>query len=280
VSYAPDTRQSAGAPSVERLLRRDRAITAACLIALCVLAWAWVLTGAGTGMSVWAMTVLSLFPHVHGANGAAALVWPAGYWAVMVAMWWIMMIAMMVPSAAPTILLYTSVQRHAPSGAPRNSLAPTGVFIAGYLLAWLAFSLAATVVQWSLERHGLLAVATMGSRSRWLSAAILTSAGVYQLLPLKNACLAHCRSPASFLSRHWRSGAAGALRLGILHGAYCLGCCWLLMALLFVGGVMNVVWIAVLTVLVLIEKVFRAGPWASRCAGIILLAWGFATLAI
>ena len=232
-------------------------------------------------MSVWAMTALSLFPHLDSGATTAALAWSASYWALMIAMWWIMMIAMMAPSAAPTILLYASVHRHATvSEELPHSLTPIGSFIAGYLLVWLGFALTAAFGQWALERSGLLSVAMMGSQSRWLSAAILMTAGVYQFLPLKRACLEHCRSPASFLSQHYRPGAAGALRLGILHGAYCLGCCWMLMSILFVGGVMNVVWIAELTMLVVIEKVFVAGPWVGRGAGIVLCLWGIATLAV
>jgi predicted metal-binding membrane protein len=120
----------------------------------------------------------------------------------------------------------------------------------------------------------------MGSRSRWLSAGVLAAAGLYQLSPLQGVCLSHCRSPAAFLSRYWRPGPLGAVRLGVLHGTYCLGCCWLLMALLFVGGVMNLAWIAALTLLVLAEKLLPGGPWVARAAGVALLAWGAATLLV
>ena len=120
----------------------------------------------------------------------------------------------------------------------------------------------------------------MGSQSRWLSATILIAAGLYQLSPLKHACLAHCRAPASFLSRHWRPHASGAVRLGAMHGAFCVGCCWMLMALLFVGGVMNLVWIAALAFLVLIEKLLPPGQWIGRVAGAALILWGVATLLV
>jgi predicted metal-binding membrane protein len=120
----------------------------------------------------------------------------------------------------------------------------------------------------------------MGSQNRWLSGIVLIAAGLYQLSPLKNFCLSHCRAPAAFLSRHWRPHTLGALRVGALHGAFCVGCCWMLMALLFVGGVMNLAWIAALAVLVLVEKVFPAGQWVGRAAGIVLIAWGSATLLI
>jgi predicted metal-binding membrane protein len=280
VSFVPDTLTLTRVTPVERLLRRERVLVVSGLVVLSTLAWIYVLMGAGTGMSVWAMTTLTLFPHLDAA-ATASMPWSLGYLLLMVAMWWIMMIAMMAPSAAPTALLYVRVYRHhAASAKNHEALAPSGAFIAGYLLVWLAFSIAATVVQWSLEHNALLSVATMGSQSRWLSAAILLAAGVYQFLPLKYACLAHCRAPAAFLSQHWRAHAAGAIRLGVLHGAYCLGCCWVLMAILFVGGVMNVVWIAALTVLVLAEKILDGGPWVSRCVGLVLIVWGIATLVV
>jgi predicted metal-binding membrane protein len=144
------------------------------------------------------------------------------------------------------------------------------------LLVWLGFSVAA--LRWALERAGLVSPMLMGSQSRWLSSAVLIATGLYQLSPLKRACLSHCRAPASFLARHWRPHVCGALRLGALHGGFCVGCCWMLMALLFVGGVMNLVWIAALSVLVLVEKVLPAGRWVGRAAGAALTAWGIATL--
>ena len=148
------------------------------------------------------------------------------------------------------------------------------------MLVWLGFAVAATTLHWALERAGLVSAMMMGSRSRWLSGAVLIAAGLYQLSPLKNVCLAHCRTPASFLSRHWRPHALGALRLGAMHGAYCVGCCWMLMALLFVGGVMNLTWIAALAILVLIEKALPSGQWVGRATGIALIGWGVATLVV
>src|SRR5207245_1832001 len=139
-------------------------------------------------------------------------------------------------------------------GQFRDEATPTGAFAAGYLAAWLGFAVGATALHYALERAELVSTMMMGSRSRWLSGAVLIAAGLYQLSPLKNVCLAQCRAPASFLARNWRPYASGAFRLGSKHGAYCVGCCWMLMLLLFVGGVMNLVWIAALTTLVLIEK--------------------------
>ena len=268
------------APAIERLLKRDRAITIAGLASLCVLAWLYIAMGAGLGMTAWEMTTLKLFPHLDAAP-APTTAWDSSTWVLMIDMWWIMMIAMMTPSAATTILLYARVHRHAlESNEHQDKLAATGAFAAGYLLAWCAFSVVATLLQWMFERAGVVAVMMMGSRSRSLSAAVLIAAGLYQLSPLKNACLAHCRAPASFLSRHWRPHALGALRLGAIHGAYCIGCCWMLMVLLFVGGAMNLVWVIALAVLVLIEKALPPGLWVGRSIGALLIVWGAATLVV
>ena len=274
------------APAFERLLKRDRMITLAGLAALCVLAWLYIVTGAGLGMSALDMTTLAWFPHqqardsMSGMDMGGTAAWGLGTWTLMVAMWWIMMIAMMTPSAAPTILLYARVRSHAlAQGRVQDRLARTGAFAAGYLFVWLGFAVAATTLHWVLERADL-STTMMGSRSRWLSGTVLITVGIYQLSPLKNVCLARCRTPAAFLSRHWRPHALGAIRLGALHGAYCVGCCWMLMSLLFVGGVMNLTWIAALAILVLIEKALAAGPWVGRLAGIALIGWGAVTLIV
>ena len=281
------------APALERLLRRDRAVTAAGLAILCALAWYYVLTGAGLGRSAWDATTLTLFPH-KAAEAMAAMpgmampgmetptaAWSPRDWGLTVGMWWTMMVAMMAPSAAPTILLYGRVNRHAlAQGQAARGLAPTAAFAAGYLLIWLGFSVAAAALQWGLEPTALVSAAMIGSQSKWLSGAVLTAAGLYQLSPLKNVCLSHCRSPGTFLSRHWRPGALGAVRLGALHGAFCVGCCWTLMALLFVGGVMNLAWIAALTLLVMAEKLVPGGRWVARASGVALLVWGAATVLV
>lgn len=269
------------APGFEGLLRRERVITLTGLATLCALAWLYMVTGAGLGMSAWEMTTLTLFPHQQASAAAGSSPWGTETWLLMIAMWWTMMIAMMTPSAAPTILLYARVHHHAfAHGQVEGERAPIGAFAAGYLSAWLGFAVVATMLQWFSERAELVSAMMMGSRNRWLSASVLIAAGLYQLSPLKGACLAHCRSPISFLLRHWRPGAAGAFRLGIVHGVYCVGCCWLLMALLFVGGVMNLVWIAALAFLVMIEKALSAGPWIGRGTGVALLGWGIATLLV
>ena len=260
--------------SIEALVRRDRAIVAVGLVVIAGLSWIWLLVGAGTGMNVWSMSRPALFP------GATSMIiepmpWSAGTWAIMASMWWVMMIAMMIPSAAPMILLHARVTRHAQAkGELAQGLVPSGSFLLGYLLVWLAFSLAAAALQWFAERLGLLSQPMMWSTSGWLAACLLIAAGLYQLSPFKHACLEHCRSPVVFLSGHWRPGRVGALRMGLEHGAYCLGCCWSLMALLFVGGIMNLWWIAGLAILVLLEKLLPFGDRLALAMGPTLIVAG------
>jgi predicted metal-binding membrane protein len=160
------------------------------------------------------------------------------------------------------ILLYGRVARHAQNkGQIEQGVLPTFVFVLGYLTIWFGFSALATAAQWGLERTGLMHHLLMWSTSTTLTALLLLAAGLYQLTPLKRVCLEHCRFPADYLSTHWRHGRSGAFKMGITHGAYCLGCCWLLMALLFAGGVMNLVWIAGLAIIVGLEKI---APWGAR----------------
>lgn len=224
-------------------------------------------------------TMMSM-PMESGPMESVLADWRPSTWLVMGAMWWSMMIAMMAPSAAPTILLYAQVYRHAQAQGNAARLAPTGAFTGGYLLIWLGFSIFATVLQWGLTKLGALAELTMASSSAYLSAAVLLVAGLYQFSSFKDRCLTHCRAPASFISQHWRPGAAGALRLGALHGAYCVGCCWLLMALLFIGGVMNIVWIAILALFVLVEKLLPGGRSIGKISGLVLCLWAVATVLV
>ena len=233
-------------------MRYERAIVAGAILLLVALAW-WFLA-AGAGMEP--MDGMAMEPPPYPA---------------LVIMWWLMMVAMMVPSAAPTILLYTRVRQQRRSS---GSVVHPAVFAAGYLLVWLGFSIAAAGLQL------LAAGQDMAVTSPTLASALLIAAGAYQLSPWKGACLAYCRSPAQFLSRNWRRGTVGAVRLGILHGAYCLGCCWALMTLLFVGGVMNFAWIAALTLIVGIEKLVPRGDLFAKALGVALIAWGVARLLV
>ncbi len=265
----------------ESLLRRERWIVLSGLAAITVLSWTYILSGAGTGMSVRGMTSAAFFPHHMARTPLQPAGWSSGYWIIMLLMWWVMMIAMMTPSAAPMILLYARATRYAQGkGQFGPGVVPVATFGCGYLLAWFGFSLFATILQRGLEESGSISAMWMASTNAGLSAAILILAGVYQLSPWKHRCLNHCRAPAQFLSRHWRPGRLGALRMGMGHGAFCVGCCWVLMTLLFVGGIMNVLWIAVLAIFVLLEKLAPQGGWLARVSGIILIAWGAATLAI
>jgi predicted metal-binding membrane protein len=269
-------------PSVlEAVLARDRVIVLLGLVTVMGLAWAYLLLGAGMDRTTMDMAG-------HGSSMAAQhdrgealrrahaamlhpAVWTPGYALLLLVMWWVMMVAMMLPSAAPMILLFARIQRSQQAkGAP---FVPTSVFAGGYLLVWGAFSVLAAGTQWGLERAGLLSV-LLSSTSGLFGGILLLAAGVYQLTPLKHACLRHCRSPLQFLTHHWRQGTSGALRMGSEHGAFCLGCCWLLMGLLFVGGVMNLYWILGLAVLVLLEKTLPAGHWLGLLTGIGFTVWG------
>lgn len=264
--------------AVERLLRRERRVVAAGLAALTVLAWVYLWRGAGTDMAALDMTTVALFPHLQAEPMSGMQAMPFA-WTNAVAMWWVMMIAMMTPSAAPFILLYGRVLRHAKAGAPRDrAYAPSIFLAAGYLAVWLGFSVVAAALQSALEPAGLISPMMLWSKSAALSATVLAAAGLYQLSPLKGACLRRCRGPVEFLTRRWRPGRFGAFVMGVEHGAWCVGCCWMLMALLFVGGLMNIAWIAVLTFLVLVEKLTPAGPVVSRISGIVLLGWSAATI--
>lgn len=203
--------------------------------------------------------------------------WSTATFALTLAMWAAMMIAMMVPSAAPMALMYAAVARKA--AAQQSPVAPTFVFVAGYVAVWAVFSVAATTSQWILDRMALLSP-MMVSRSSVLGSVLLIAAGLYQLTPLKRACLEHCRAPAHFIARHWRRGRLGAFAMGVRHGAYCVGCCWVLMALLFVGGVMNLLLIAAIAGFVLLEKTLPFAEIGGRIVGGALAILGVAGLVL
>jgi predicted metal-binding membrane protein len=216
------------------------------------------------------MTRRSGLPDVTGMMMEPAA-WTLSYAGLMFAMWWVMMAAMMLPSAAPMLLLFARVNRKA--RADERPYVPTGIFAAGYLAAWGGFSALATALQWALEQLGLLSP-MMVTTSYWLGGAILVATGVWQLTPVKGVCLRHCRSPLNFLVQSWRPGRLGALRMGLEHGTFCLGCCWFLMGLLFFGGIMNLFWIAGLAVFVLLEKTIPLGHWFGRIGGIVAAGCG------
>lgn len=267
---------------LESVLRRDRLVVVTALATVIVLSWVYLLAGAGMGMGTVEMTRLT---HSVGLGGSApasmpmsgmndatgASVWTGQYAAIVFFMWWIMMLGMMLPSATPILLLFARMMRkEREKGAPYVS---TGVFALGYVVMWAAFSVVATAAQWGLQLTGLVSKMMVGT-STVFGAALLIAAGFWQLTPLKQACLKHCRSPVGFLSSHWRSGRAGALTMGLAHGVYCLGCCWFLMALLFYGGVMSLYWIIGLALYVLLEKLLPAKARISALTGVALIAWG------
>jgi predicted metal-binding membrane protein len=260
--------------ALERILRRDRVIVAIVLVLLTVLAWSYVLwLAVDMDMGGMDMTGLRMVPAGLGIMAPARAPWRLIEFAFVFVMWALMMVGMMAPSATPMILMYTRAGRQA--AASRTPFAPTGWFVAGYFLAWTAFSLVATLVQWALERWALLD-SSMASASHTLGGIVLIAAGAYQWSPLKDVCLAQCQSPLSFLMRHggFRRDAPGCLVLGLRHGTYCVGCCWALMALLFIVGVMNVLWITLVALLVLAEKLTSTGRLIARVAGIGLIASG------
>jgi len=243
---------------LEATLRRDRAVVAAGLLGLALLAWVYVARmAAATPSGMMPMPGMA-------AGGDPGLAWLVGMWAVM-------MVAMMLPSAAPTILLFASVSRRRRLlGQPAI---PVLVFTLGYLLVWTVYAVVAASAQWKLHHMALLSPA-MKSASPLLAGGLLVAAGVYQWLPVKGACLSQCRSPLGFFAAEWREGTRGALLMGMRHGSFCVGCCWLLMALLFVAGVMNLLWVATIAGFVLLEKLVPGGASLGRAAGVFLILWG------
>jgi len=254
---------------LETILRRERLILGGCLAAMVVLAWLYLLhsKAAMPDMNMRDMPGM-VMPEIHQWGAAAVL--------LLFAMWAVMMVAMMVPSAAPMILAFLAVnQRRRETARP---LVPVGIFLLGYLAVWTAYSAVATLAEWGLHQAALLSSA-MVATSPALNGGLLIAAGVFQLTPFKRACLKGCRSPLTFLMSEWRDGDTGAFVMGLRHGGYCVGCCWVLMALLFVAGVMNLFWVAVIALFVMAEKILARGELLGHVAGIALVAAGLALMA-
>jgi predicted metal-binding membrane protein len=244
---------------------RDRIVIWACLAGITTLAWAYLIRldrQMSTSMEYdLAMAAMGMSMQ---ASWSAADVW------FTFLMWMIMMVGMMTPSAAPTVMLFAGMEaRREQRRIPISAL----TFGLGYLVVWAGFSVVAAVAQWGLHEAALLSPAMRASSPR-LAGAVLVAAGAYQLTPLKTACLTHCRSPLGFLMTSWRNGATGAFAMGCRHGAYCVGCCWALMTILFAVGVMSLAWVAVLAGFVLLEKLSPAGLTLSRGTGAMLVLLG------
>jgi predicted metal-binding membrane protein len=249
-------------PIVAAVLKRDRAIVALGLAGVATLAWIylicmdWGMRHMDVGMN---MVIMPAMQH-----------WTAWDLALVFLMWVVMMVAMMIPSVSPVILLFTEVNRR--RNEHQDTFLSTGQFLLGYLTAWTGFSALATLAQWALLTAALVSP-MMQSTSKVLGGVLLLGAGLFQFSRLKYACLAHCRSPMGFLATEWRDGPGGAFGMGFKHGGYCLGCCWGLMVLLFVFGVMNLLWVACISGFVLLEKITSANQLFSRLGGLVFIVW-------
>jgi predicted metal-binding membrane protein len=238
------------------LPRRESAVILAALAAVAALSWVYLYRQMQPMADMAEMMPTGFAP------------WSVADFALNFAFWWAMMPGMMLPSAAPMILTFATVnRRRSERGQPYVA---TAVFTAGYLFAWGLFGIVATFADWGLERGALISPVSQALAPP-LAACVLAAAGLYQLTPLKSACLSHCRSPLDFALHHWRDGAVGALRMGFEHGLYCLGCCWFLMTLLFAAGIMSLLWMAAITAFVLVEKLFPAGRGIARIGGVAML---------
>jgi predicted metal-binding membrane protein len=251
---------------LEAILRRERLIIGGCLAAMVVLAWLYLLhtKSAMPDMDMPGMVM----PELNKWEPTTVL--------LLFVMWTVMMVAMMVPSAAPMVLAFLTVNQR--RQAMDRPLVPVAIFLFGYLAVWTAFSAVATFAEWGLHQAAMLST-TMTATSTALNGGLLIAAGLFQWTPLKRACLKGCRSPLSFLMSEWRDGTAGAFVMGLRHGAYCVGCCWVLMALLFVAGVMNLLWVAVIALFVMAEKILAKGELLAHVAGIALIIAGAALMA-
>ena len=258
--------------AVESFIQRDKIITIIAIAILVGATFTYTVLGVGMNMSAIQMTPglgqsqMSM-PNMSAMKNMAATpaVWSFNYSVLMFFMWWTMMIAMMLPSASPMILLYTALIRRTKKA--KSIIRQVTSFICGYLLAWAAFSLFAAALQSQLELRDWMSPMMMEATNIYLAAGILIAAGVYQLTPLKTVCLEKCRQPASFLANYKKTWVNSPLRIGLVHGFYCVGCCWFLMGLLFFGGIMNLYWIVGLIIFVAIEKLHEKGIIFGKILG-------------
>jgi predicted metal-binding membrane protein len=262
--------QSHSSSVVAGIVSRDRLVVVSCIVLVTALAWVYlfhldeVMTAAAAGDSMMARMGMT-----------AGVPWSARDFLFAFAMWALMMVGMMLPSAAPLILLFMQMRT---SRNDEHSSTKGLLFGAAHVSVWIAFSGVAALLQWALHTSALLSpeMSVISSRA---AGVILIGAGAYQLSPLKSACLTRCQSPLGFLLSNWREGAKGAVQMGLRHGTYCLGCCWALMFVLFVVGVMNLAWVAALTVFILLEKITPAGVRVARVSGAAIIVAGLFSLA-
>jgi len=252
--------------ALETVLKRDRMIVLGGLAGITALAWAYI------GYLTWDMGRMDMTMDMAMPRMQT---WGVPDLVLLFVMWAVMMVAMMVPSAAPLLLMFTTINRR--RRTQHQPYVPTAVFLGGYLLVWSGFSVLAMLVQWGLHSAALLSP-MMVSTSPILGGLLLLAAGGFQWTPLKYTCLTRCRSPLGFLMTDWREGYRGALIMGLRHGMYCVGCCWVLMALLFAAGVMNLLWVAIIAAFVLVEKVVPRGDLVGRLAGAGLVVAGLVVL--
>jgi predicted metal-binding membrane protein len=253
--------------------RSTHLVTAAALVIVAGVSWA-LLVRSATAMSTMSGEGI-LF------DAAVAMMRPAAtapYLAFTAVMWMVMMIAMMTPAVLPVVLLFQRLDRgRSHAGEVRDGRGDGALFASGYLVVWLAFALPATFLQWLLHRASLLHDHVLAA-GPVLAGSMLVAAGLYQLTPLKRACLERCQTPLASLLGSWRDGRSGALRMGVDHGLHCLGCCWALMLLMFVGGAMSLGAMAVLSAFILAERLLPAAPWNASAPGVALMVWGLWTL--
>lgn len=253
-------------PLLDKVLKHDRAAIIVALLAVTLLSWLYLIDMArdmgdmGSAAAPMGMAMAS-----------TTVAWSVTDALLMFAMWWIMMIGMMVPSAAPMILTFATINRR--KRERDQPYVPTAIFTASYLIAWGAFSVVATAAQWGLQKAALISPMLVAN-SPYLAGALFIGAGIYQWTPLKHSCLKNCQSPLNFIINRWRGGRRGAFAMGWEHGLFCLGCCWLLMAILFAVGVMNLLWVGTIAAFVFVEKLFPAGEWFARLSGIAMAAIG------
>jgi len=249
--------------ALENILKKDRFIAISALLVLCILAWLYIIY---LNRQMLHMDMDAIFFAMPMSSS-----WTVVDFILLFLMWFVMMIAMMTASVAPLILIFVMVNRK--KKQEQNPFVPTGYLICGYFLIWGCFSLLATLLQWLLQKLSLLNT-EMVTTNKILGGIVLIAAGLYQFSSLKRRCLNYCLNPINFIHNNWKEGKRGAFQMGIENGVYCLVCCWVLMILLFISGIMNLLWIALIALFVLIEKNFPNAKWISYIAGVALTVYG------